>query len=84
MRKVISHVAHLPVCLSAGLSGHKNTFETDYIYKNIPPFRSTIFLYSRQICKGRRNNGVWVVDTVPSLAKTGLRSDFFIELLPEL
>lgn len=27
MRKVISHAAHLPVCLSAGLSAHVNTFE---------------------------------------------------------
>lgn len=35
MRKVISHVAHLPVCLSAGLSAHINTLEKAHIYNSI-------------------------------------------------
>lgn len=59
MRKVISHVAHLPVGLSAGLSGHRNTFEKAYVYSSISSLPTPIFLYFSEMCKGRGGEGWW-------------------------
>lgn len=73
MRKVISHVAHLPVWLSAGLSGHRNTFEKAYVHSSISSLPTPFFLYFSETCKGGRDGGVGA-----SLTVTGLKPDFSV------